>query len=99
MNYFFKTFVLLIEGVLIELESGHVEANTKDENIKTKNVFLVIHEDNTNEEIDYWKVVLPDDVEIKTVFIRKLHCILISAHPRVNRMAAKVRKHFYGEEL
>ena len=53
MNYLFKTIVLLIEEVLTELESGHVEANTKDEKIKTKNVFLVIHDDNTDEEIDY----------------------------------------------
>ena len=72
-----------------------MEVKKKDEKYKKKNGFLIIHRDNQNDDADYWRVAVPDDVEQKNLIIRKLHCRSFSAHPRVNRTVAKAQEQFF----
>ena len=58
------------DEILKELKSGRVEVKKKHEKYKKKTGFLVIYRDNQNEEADYWRVVVPDDVEQRILIIR-----------------------------
>ena len=76
-----------------ELENGKSEVKRKGEVYRKKRDLLVVHYDGRDGEVDYWRVVIPDDVSTRNFVVTELHNIPYSLHPGVQRTLCKVRKH------
>ena len=87
------------DEILSELDTGRVEIKKKGEKYRRKNGFLVIHQDKQNEDVQYWRVIVPDNFESRNLIISELHCIPFSAHPGVHRTLAKVQQYFYWKGM
>ena len=56
---------------------------------------LVVHQKNQSEELDFWRMIIPDDDAVKNFVITELHDIPYSLHPGIQRTIQKVRRHFF----
>ena len=45
-------------------------------------------------DVQYWRVVVPDDLDVKSLLVSELHFVPYSAHPGVQRTIGKVRRYF-----
>ena len=50
-------------------------------------------------DLDFWRIVVPDDLNIKEQIVRELHNALYSAHPGIQRTIVKVRRSFYWKGM
>ena len=57
------------------------------------------HHKDQNEESQYWRVVLPDDSEIRNLVIAELHSIPFMAHPGISRTVSKARDSFFWKGM
>ena len=82
---------ILYKDILNEMEStGKNEIVRGKEKYQLKKKLLMIHVTGQPEEVEYWRVVVPDDVAVKTLLVSELHSVLYSAHPGVQRTIGKV---------
>ena len=65
---------------------------------KMSNRILLVHQTGQRTELDYWRIVVPDNKEIRDRVVQELHSIPYSAHPGIQRTIGKVRKSFSGKE-
>ena len=49
--------------------------------------------------MDYWRIVVPYNREIRDKVVQELHSIPYSAHPRIQRMLAKVGNSFFWKGM
>ena len=70
----------------------------KEKYQKKKNT-LMIHITGQPEEVDYWRMVVPDDVGVKVLLVSELHTVPYSAHPGVQRTLEKVQRHFWWKGM
>ena len=66
---------------------------------KRMNGLLLVHDPKQDVDIDFWKIVVPDDFEIKEQIVRELHSTPYSAHPGIQRTIAKVRRSFHWKGM
>ncbi len=62
---------------------------------KMKHKILLVHQRSQGDDVDYWRVVIPDDMDLKNLILIELHSVPHSAHPGVQRTLGKVRKTFF----
>ena len=62
---------------------------------RRRNGLLCINQEDQSEDVEYWRVVIPDGTDCKNKILRGLHSVLYSGHPGVQRTLARVRKGFY----
>ena len=62
---------------------------------RRRNGLLCIHQEDQSEDVEYWRVVIPDDSDCKNKILRELHSVPYSGHPGVQRTLARVRRGFY----
>ena len=62
---------------------------------RRRNGLLCIHQGDQSEDVEYWRVLIPDDTDCKNKILRELHSVPFSGHPGVQRTLARVRKVFY----
>ena len=55
---------------------------------------IVQHENEQDEVLDYWRIVVPEHAGIRDKIIRECHHILYCAHPGVQQTLSRVRKSF-----
>ena len=84
--------------IIQELESGRTNGRKNDEVYKMLNGILLIHQNRQNAKLDYWRIVVPDNKDIRYKVVQELHSIPYSAHHRIQRTLGKVRKSFSGKE-
>ena len=53
---------------------------------------LVMHQAGQGEELDYWRMIVPDDVSTRNFIVTELHAVPYSIHPGVQRTIQRVRK-------
>ena len=82
-----------------ELQNEKKEIKRKGEVYKKKKGLLVIHQETQDGDIDYWRVVIPDDIDTRNFVITELHNIPYSLHPGLQRTLQKVRKHFFWKGM
>ena len=58
-----------------------------------------MHQKNQNEELDFWRMIIPDDNAVKNFVITELHDIPYSLHPGIQRTVQKVRRHFFWKGM
>ena len=66
---------------------------------KRNNGLLFVHDQNQEVYIDFWRIVVPDNFEVKEQIVRELHNTPYSAHPGIQRTIAKVRRSFYWKGM
>ena len=62
---------------------------------RRRNGLLCIHQEDQSEDVEYWRVVILDDIDCKNKTLRELHSVPYSGQPGVQRTLARVRKGFY----
>ena len=82
--------------ILEEMDtSGSREVSRGRMKYRRRNGLLCIHQEDQSEDVEYWRVVIPDDIDCKNKILRELHSVPYSGHPGVQRTLARVRKGFY----
>ena len=86
---------ILHKDILEEIEStGRNELLRGQEKYKLQKKLLMIHVTGQPEDVQYWRVVVPDDLDVKSLLVSELHSVPYSAHPGVQRTIGKVRRYF-----
>ena len=63
------------------------------------NGILLIHQNRQDVELDYWRIVVPDNKEIRDKVVQELHSIPYCAHLGIQRTLGKVRKSFFWKGM
>ena len=85
--------------IIAELEEGKVEVKKNAEVYRMRKGMLVVHQENQNDEFDYWRAVIPDEVTVKNFVMNELHSIPYSLHPGIQRTVQKVKRHFFWKGM
>ena len=85
--------------IIQELEAGRTNVGRNDEVCKMSNEILLIHQNRQDVELDYWRIVVPDNKEIRDKVVKELHSIPYNAHPGIQRTLGKVRKSFFWKGM
>ena len=91
---------ILYKDILEEIEStGRNELLRGQEKYKLQKKLLMIHVTGQPEDVQYWRVVVPDDLDVKSLLVSELHSVPYSAHPGVQRTIGKVRRYFWWKGM
>ena len=85
--------------IIQELESRRTNVKRNDEVYKMLNRILLVHQTGQGAELDYWRIVVPENKEIRDRVVQELHSIPYSAHPGIQRTIGKVRKSFFWKGM
>ena len=66
---------------------------------KILNSLLVVHDRKRDVSLDFWRIVVPKDEELKGQIVEELHSTPYSAHPGIQRTIGKVQKSFYWKGM
>ena len=78
------------QEILKELSEGRIEVQKNDEMYKMKRGMLVVHRNDQDSELDYWRTVIPDNISVKNFVVTEMHAVPYSIHPGVHRTLQKV---------
>ena len=91
---------ILYRDIIEEMEStGKNELKRGQEKFKLQKKLLMIHVAGQPEDVQYWRVVVPDDLAVKSLLVSELHSVPYSAHPRVQMTISKVRRYFWWKGM
>ena len=62
---------------------------------KRMHQILYVHDQNQDTDLDLWRIIVPDNEQMKTQVVQELHCTPYSAHLGIQRTIARVKWHFY----
>ena len=85
--------------ILEQLLGGTRQVQRNDLVVKRMNNLLFVHDQKQDVDIDFWRIVVPDNDEIKTQVVRELHNTPYSAHPGTQRTIARVRRSFFWKRM
>ena len=85
--------------ILEELSGGARQVKKNNLIFKRMNEILFVHDQNQDVDLDFWRIVVPDNFEIKDQIVRELHSTPYSAHPGIQRTIAKVRRSFHWKGM
>ncbi|MCV6575657.1 MAG: RNase H-like domain-containing protein, partial [Cohaesibacter sp.] len=85
--------------ILQELQSGIRQVVRNSLVFKRMHGILYIHDQNQDVDFDFWRIVVPDDEEMKTQVVQELHCTPYSPHPGIQRTIARVRRSFWWKGM
>ena len=85
--------------ILTQLQGGMRQIVLNDLILKILNSLLVVHDRKQDVSLDFWRIVVPEDKEIKEHIIEELHSTPYSAHPGIQRTIGRVRKSFYWKGM
>ena len=86
-------------GIIQELEAGRTNFRRNDEVYKMLNGILLVHQNRQDTELDYWRIVVPENKEIRDKVVQELHSIPYSVHLGIQRTLGKVRKSFFWKGM
>ena len=84
---------------MIELSAGTRQVVRNNLIFKRMNSLLVVHDQNQHADLDFWRIVVPENPEIREHIVRELHSTPYSAHPGIQRTIARVRRTFYWKGM
>ena len=91
---------VLYQDIFEEIEStGRNEILRGQEKYRIQKKFLVVHVTGQPEDLQYWRMVVPDDLEVKSLLVSELHSVPYAAHPGVQRTIDKVRRYFWWKGM
>ena len=60
---------------------------------------LFVHDHNQDSDLDFSRIIVLEKEEIKAQVAQELHSTLYSAHPRIQRTIARVRRSFFWKGM
>ena len=81
--------------ILTQLEGGIKQIVRNNLIFKRMNSLLVVHDQSQDANLDFWRIVVPDVVQIKEHIVQELHNTPYIAHLGIQRTIGKVRYSFY----
>ena len=67
---------------------------------KLENGILYIGKRDKNDNtVKYWKVIVPNDREIRNRILDEIHSVPYAGHPGYNKTMEKINRHFYWEGI
>ena len=91
---------ILYNDIIEKMEStGRNEIKRGQEKYRIQKNLLMIHVTGQLEDVQYWRVVVPYDLEVKSLLVSELHSVPYAAHPRVQRTIGKVRCYFWWKGM
>ena len=89
------------EEVLKKLEEDQEEeVPTERGKFRIKDGMLVFHpRSSTIQEGAYWKIVIPDDIEVKKAILSELHSVPYAGHPGVAKTLQHTAQFFYWKGM
>ena len=91
---------ILYKDIIEEMEStGMNEMKRGQEKYRKQKNLLMIHVTGQPEDVQYWRVVVPDDLDVKSLLVSELHSVPYAAHPGVQRTIGKVRRYFWWKGM
>ena len=86
---------ILYSDIIEEMESTRRnEIKRGQEKYRIQKNLLMIHVTGQPEDVQYWRVVVPDDLDVKSLLVSELHSVPYSVHPGVQRTIGKVKCYF-----
>ena len=85
--------------ILQDLSGGTRQIVKNNLIFKRMNGMLVVHDQNQDTELDFWRIVVPETNEIKERIVQELHSTPYSAHPGTQRTIARVRRSFWWKGM
>ena len=79
--------------------TGTKEILSGKEKYKPQKKLLMIHVIGQPEEVQCFRVVVPDDLETKSLLVSELHSVPYLAHPGVQRTIGNVRRYFWWKGM
>ena len=91
---------ILYKEILEEMEStGKNELIRGQEKFKLHKKSLMIHVTGQPEDLQYLRVVVPNDLDVKSLLVNELHSVPYSVHPGVQRTIGKVCRYFWWKGM
>ena len=75
------------------------EVQVNEKVYRLKNGTLKVHEKEQKATATYWRAVIPNEVELKLMIVRELHCVPYSGHPCFTRTLDIVKQFFYWKHM
>ena len=69
------------------------------EKYQMKKKMLMIHVAGQPEDVQYWRTVVPDDLDVKAQLVSEFHSIPYAAHPGVQRTIGLVKRYFWWKGM
>ena len=85
--------------VYAQLEGGLRQVTRNEFTYKILNSLLVIHDQKQDASLDFWRIVVPEQGDVKRRIIQELHSTPYSAHPGIQRTIGRVRKSFFWKGM
>ena len=63
------------------------------------NQLFVVHNQNQDVDLDFWRIAVPDKLDIKEQIVRELHSTPYSAHPGIQQTIYKFRRSFFWKRM
>ena len=63
------------------------------------NQLLFVYDQNQDVGLDFWRIMVPDKLDIKEQIVQELDSMPYSAHPGIHRIIAKVRRSFFWKGM
>ena len=60
---------------------------------------LKVHEKGQDQTSNYWRTVVPNDIDIKRMILHELHYVPYSGHPRFTRTLKIAEQFFYWRHM
>ena len=60
---------------------------------------LCIHEEMQEPSQRYWRIVVPEDQDIKTTILKEIHCVPFAGHPGYTRTLQMAKRFFYWSHM
>ena len=76
------------------MDIRHNYIKTK-EKYRIKEGVLCIHFEEQSDEVEYWRIIIPNDIVIKKQILKECHSVPYSAHPGVQRTLSRIHRVFY----
>lgn len=64
---------------------------------KIKSKVLCIHQANQSNDLEYFRIVVPDDDRIRNQILNECHSVTYVNHPGAQRTLARVKQYFSGK--
>ena len=84
--------------IITELEDAPISRQEVKRGVETyrfKYGTVVIHRPDFHDEDQYWKLIVPEQQDIKKQILTELHALPTGGHPGYNRTLQSVRRRFY----
>ena len=91
---------ILYGDIIEEIEStGRNEIVRGQEKYRMQKKYLMIHVTGQPEDVQYWRMVVPDDLDVKSLLVSELHNVPYAAHPGVQTTIGMVRRYFWWKGM